>query len=559
MKESRKIPVSPVQFEELLLRLEMQNQQLKAREEQLLLQENKLAELTAELQKLTEQLQDKDLLLKLKEEEYQALNAKYLQLQRQIFGYRSEKRLPDPDMDMQGWLFAGDLEVECLQVEESVKPIQAELAKREKELADGTAKSKKREGERRPLKLDPSSLEIKEIVHVPEGFDEETHEQIAVRQRDVLQMRPSQLYIERHIFPVVKKKETTYLDDPDMLRASVDTGNASGTKIGNTIFATMMVDKFKHHIPEYRQLKRFKEMGIELSKSTINRGINDISLKLSKLYQVLVEKVLSSSYIQMDESVLRIRDRQGKSRKGYIWAVRAMDFPGVFFHYDKGSRSQETLLSILKDYQGAIQSDGYAAYSQYEQKAGVTPLACMAHVRRKFEQASKEGDKRADDMLKFIALLYTLEAQLKETKAPPDKVRAERMRIAAPLLRAMETWMQHTFEECTPKSTLGKAITYAHTLWIRISRYCTDGRYEIDNNGIERVMRNIAMGRSNYLFVNNDTSAENYARIYSFMVTCEAAGVNFYDWLLEVLPKLSKLDTLSSEDLRQLLPSPPQS
>ncbi|TFH93837.1 IS66 family transposase, partial [Porphyromonas levii] len=84
-----------------------------------------------------------------------------------------------------------------------------------------------------------------------------------------------------------------------------------------------------------------------------------------------------------------------------------------------------------KDYQGALQSDGYAAYSQYEQKEGVTPLACMAHVRRKFEQASKEGDKRADDMLKQIGLLYTLEAQLKEEKAPPDKIHSERMRLAA--------------------------------------------------------------------------------------------------------------------------------
>ncbi|WP_211638963.1 IS66 family transposase, partial [Porphyromonas levii] len=113
-----------------------------------------------------------------------------------------------------------------------------------------------------------------------------------------------------------------------------------------------------------------------------------------------------------------------------------------------------------------------------------------------FEQASNEGDKRADDMLKQIGLLYTLEAQLKEEKAPPDKIHSERMRLAAPLLVAMEAWMKKVFLECTPKSTLGKAITYAHTVWIRIARYCTDGRYEIDNNGMERVMRYIAMGRN---------------------------------------------------------------
>lgn len=260
----------------------------------------------------------------------------------------------------------------------------------------------------------------------------------------------------------------------------------------------------------------------------------------------------------MDESPLRIRDTKGKSRKGYVWAVLAKDFPAVFFYYAAGSRSQKTLLSILKEYQGAIQSDGYAAYSVYEHKAGVTPLCCLAHVRRKFEQASKEGDKRADYMLDQIGLLYRLESTLKAEEAPPDKVKADRMRIAAPLLRTMESWMEKTQIECTPKSTLGRAISYAFIVWIRICRYCIDGRYEIDNNAIERVMRYIAMGRKNYLFVNNDKSAENYARIYSFMATCEVAGVKFYDWLLEILPQLSKIDQLTTEELRELLPAPPQ-
>ena len=42
---------------------------------------------------------------------------------------------------------------------------------------------------------------------------------------------------------------------------------------------------------------------------------------------------------------------------------------------------------MLKGYQGALQTDGYAAYSIFEEKKGVLPLGCMAHVRRKFEYA----------------------------------------------------------------------------------------------------------------------------------------------------------------------------
>ena len=490
--------------------------------------------------------------LNLTKEEYEHLNSQFLRLQRQVYGYLSEKKLPDPKTNMMGWLFSSDWEVECLEAEKGAAPIQEELAGKAKELKANKA-SEKRERKPRELKVDPSTP-VTTINHEPEGIDPEKHIKIGERRKDLLQLKPCQFYIERHIYPVYKDKNDTYLDNATILRAPIDVENASGVKLGNTIYATFMVDKFRHHLPESRQIKRYKELGVELSKSTISRGIADISFQLAPLYDALVQKVLKSSYLQMDESTMRIRDNKGKTRKGYVWAARSMDYPGVFFYYDNGSRSATTLLSILKDYQGALQSDGYAAYSQYEQKEGVTPLACMAHVRRKFEQASKEGDKRADDMLKQIGLLYTLEAQLKEEKAPPDKIHSERMRLAAPLLVAMEAWMKKVFLECTPKSTLGKAITYAHTVWIRIARYCTDGRYEIDNNGMERVMRYIAMGRNNYLFVNNNASAENYARIYSFMATCDEVGVNFYDWLLAVLPKLPKIGELTEDEIIDLLP-----
>lgn len=39
------------------------------------------------------------------------------------------------------------------------------------------------------------------------------------------------------------------------------------------------------------------------------------------------------------------------------------------------------------------------------------------------------------------------------------------------------------------------------------------------------------------------------------MATCDEAGVNFYDWLLSVLPKLPKLNELTEDEINNLLPS----
>ncbi len=86
--------------------------------------------------------------------------------------------------------------------------------------------------------------------------------------------------------------------------------------------------------------------------------------------------------------------------------------PGVFFYYDKVSRSQEVVLKMLKDYKGALQTNGYAAYSIFEEKQGVLPLGCMGHVRRKFETALATMPE-AKQALDYIALLYILEGNLK--------------------------------------------------------------------------------------------------------------------------------------------------
>ena len=198
------------------------------------------------------------------------------------------------------------------------------------------------------------------------------------------------------------------------------------------------------------------------------------------------------------------------------------------------------ILKLLKDYRGTLQTDGYAAYSVYEEKQGVLPLGCMAHVRRKFENALVYSPK-AKTALEYIALLYVLEANLKGENADFEQIRRQREEKAFPILREMEARMQRTYNNCTPKSPLGKDISYAFGMWPRISRYCKDGRFQIDNNGIENAIRPIALGRKNYLFAGNDLGAEDCCVFYTLLGSCLQAGVdpmNRLNWLLEKIPTL---------------------
>lgn len=88
------------------------------------------------------------------------------------------------------------------------------------------------------------------------------------------------------------------------------------------------------------------------------------------------------------------------------------------------------------------------------------------------------------------------------------------------------------------KTRMGKALTYTYSLLPRLSRYVLDGRYHIDNNGIENAIRPLALGRKNFLFVGNHEAAVRAAIMYSLFSSCKAAGIEPREWLEGILVRL---------------------
>ncbi len=44
----------------------------------------------------------------------------------------------------------------------------------------------------------------------------------------------------------------------------------------------------------------------------------------------------------------------------------------VMFYYDRGSRAANVARELLGGYKGNVQTDGYAAYDQFEEKSGIS-------------------------------------------------------------------------------------------------------------------------------------------------------------------------------------------
>jgi len=143
--------------------------------------------------------------------------------------------------------------------------------------------------------------------------------------------------------------------------------------------------------------------------------------------------------------------------------------------------------------------------------------------------------------------LYAIEEEARGQ--PPDERRQLRQTRARPLLQSLHEWFEVSLTKLSRKSDTTAAIRYALTLWPALTRYCDNGRLEIDNNAAERALRAVTLGRKNYLFAGSDSGGERAAVIYSLIGTAKLNGLNPEAYLREVLTRIADHPICRIEEL----------
>ena len=405
---------------------------------------------------------------------------------------------------------------------------------------------------RKPL---PQGLPREECHIYPVNVDLENWIELEPEITEVLEKESPRWYVRRIIRHKYALKDKTQEAQTQVIIAPMPVLPIARSYAGSSLLADIIIDKYVNHLPFYRQIQIFRQQGITIAPATINDWFQEVADLMRPTWYRLKELVLGSDYIQSDETTIPIiNNEKHKTIKGYIWMIRAVMSELVFFHYDHGSRAQKVALQLFKDYQGVIQTDGYAVYDIYENKKGVLPIGCWAHSRRLFEEALKEDKARASYALEQIGLLYDVERHADQEKLSYQERAGLRSRLSYPIMVAFEKWMLCEYPKVLPKGRIGKALRYTYGIYHKLTRYHLDGRLKIDNNLGENAIRPIALGRKNWLFCGNDDAAENAAIIYSMMGCCKSSEVNFRDWLIYFLDNVHHYDNNYKMDLADLLP-----
>ncbi len=162
--------------------------------------------------------------------------------------------------------------------------------------------------------------------------------------------------------------------------------------IDNSFIAGVAVNKFVWGLPCNRQEHMLLNSGITMGRSTFNRYLNRVALEaLSPIYLLMIAGLQkSSTRLLMDETPVSIlASGTEKAAKFYMYAITRDDStfggtsPPMTAYFARPTRAKYHIEEILGDYRRLLQTDGYAGYNFFENRAD-----CWAHARRHYSDAA---------------------------------------------------------------------------------------------------------------------------------------------------------------------------
>ena len=134
-----------------------------------------------------------------------------------------------------------------------------------------------------------------------------------------------------------------------------------------------------------------------------------------------------------------------------------------------------------------------------------------------------------------------------------ETIKNERISKLKPLYDELYKIIDDAALRALPKSALGKALIYAQNYKSTAYNVFLDGRLEIDNNESERKIKDIVIGRKNWLFCFTESGAETTCKLYSLIMTALQNNIDPKKYLNLLFTKFGMSD-MPKNDAKGYLP-----
>ena len=533
-------------------------------------QANKLATRTKELATRTKELATRDDVIKQLEAKVEALEKDYLKLWQERFAAKSERYIEDPEqlrLDFGDTADAADAAAGL-----------AEAAEEAGIIPEHKRRKRKKRDERFPAHLPRQEI----VVDVPEADKQcETHGEKRLLPESMWDVREKLVYVPPTAHVEVRKyPKYACQDQPGCGIASAErpTGIVEGDKYDTSVATEILVNKFAYHLPIYRQQDMFAGTGWTPARSTMLNILTNCYFIIQPLLAYFKRIVQTDSIVACDDTgvtllypkvppdfdlsdpkqkrIVEVFAEALKNEKPSInakmWAYRGQEIKLNVFDFTV-SRHRDGPELFFEHYTGTILGDCWHGFGSIaaESNGEIVRAACNSHARRKFEDATDYPSDRRKWM-RWYQELFDIETRAKvlsdeerlllrqsESKITWDAMRAE--------LDAID---DRTEQVVLPKSDLRKALNYTRNHWTELTRYLDDAKLPMDNNACEQLMKQIGLGRKNWLFAGSVAGGQRNAGFMTLVSSAHRNDLDVRVYVNDVLRRLLAGET----DYESLLP-----
>jgi transposase len=328
-----------------------------------------------------------------------------------------------------------------------------------------------------------------------------------------------------------------------------------GSNVSSSLLAHLIVSKVIDAVPIERVGKQLARHGASIASSTLNDWYNRCGEEVLFVQRLVHQDLLRSAMISLDDTPLPIKNAiapHGMMR-GRLWLYLGDVSRVAYCEYSpdwKGTHPQR----VLEGFTRPIQNDGYSGlHALFAARDAPVRVGCNDHARRKFVEALRIGDTRAEQVIAIYSALYAVERESK--LLTHEERRALRQRRSVPLWTALRNEVDRLSAEREVKSPLGKAVLYFQRQEPRLAAFLDDGILPISNAHVERLLRTVALMRKNSLFIGAPQAGPRYAALLTLALNCLLRGVNPFDYFTQLFDRIAA--GWPSSRVLELLPQAP--
>jgi transposase len=493
--------------------------------------------------------------------ENQELEAAYAELIQRAFRHRSERYLDDPNqlrLDLGGTADAADAAEGLTQaVEEAGLPVQAHTRRRH---------VCKPRNEALPEHLPRYEVEARvpeQTKHCPQHGERTL---IGYDRVEKLEFERPKLRVRVTKYP---KYACSGHADCGIASPERPTGLVEGDRYDTSVAAEIITAKYGFHLPVYRQQDLFAGSGWTPDRSTLLNLLVASAALLRPLAEHIQQVVLADDILGTDETrvtllvppaIPDVDANDPKSQRTHevlseaaaagrrsvtarMWAYRGVNIPLNLFDFTV-SRHRDGPDLMLAEFTGTLLADCYSGYQGITLRSDgrIRRAACNAHARRKIFAARDVYPLESSLVLAKFQQLYDVEDRAKTWSI--DQRLALRQSESTAIWQSLGEWLESKpAADVLPKSKLGEALGYLRNHWEPLQTYLSDARIPMDNNEVEQLMKQVAIGRKNWLFIGSVPAGERAADFLTLVSSAVRNDLDVWAYLKDVLDRLLAGDT----------------